>query len=62
MYTKVIFLDIDDVLNGIKSKSYFINEQGQVFCGIDKDKMRRLVHIVEETGAKIILNSSWRID
>lgn len=40
MYTKVIFLDIDNVLNGIKSKSYFINEQGQMFCGIDKDKMR----------------------
>lgn len=58
MYTKVIFLDINDVLNRIKSKSYFINEQGQVFCGIDKDKMRQLVHIAGETGTKIVLTSS----
>lgn len=62
MYTKVIFLDIDGVLNGVKSKSYFIDEQGQVFSGIDKDKVRRLTHIVEETEAKIVLTSSWRID
>ena len=58
MYTKVIFLDIDGVLNEVKSKSYFISEQGQAFSGIDKDKTRQLVHIAGETGAKIVLTSS----
>lgn len=46
---KVIFLDIDGVLN-------------QDNCGakIEEQFVRRLAHIVEETGAEIVLSSSWR--
>lgn len=46
---KVIFLDIDGVLNrdngGPKIEEQFV---------------KRLAHIVEETGAEIVLSSSWR--
>lgn len=46
---KVIFLDIDGVLNkdngGLKIEECFV---------------RRLAHIVKKTGAEIVLSSSWR--
>ena len=54
---KVIFLDIDGVLNHtgckekLKSGCYFVAEY----------KMALLKKLVEETGAKIVLSSSWRI-
>lgn len=52
---KVIFLDIDGVLNCVTSKSYC-----GMYVGVDADKIRRLARIVEETGAKIVLSSDWR--
>ena len=52
---KLIFLDVDGVLNHDKSRS----KCGSV-KGIDRDKVERLAKIVEETDAKIILVSSWR--
>ena len=55
--TKVIFLDIDGVLNSWGSKSHC-----GIFTGIDRDKTRRLAKIVNETGASIVLSSSWRHD
>lgn len=48
-YEKVIFLDIDGVLN----------EEGRG-PEIVEDYVRNLAWIVEETGAEIILSSSWR--
>ena len=53
--TKVIFLDIDGVLNCRNSKS-----RCGMYTGIDRDKTRRLAKIVNETGASIVLSSSWR--
>ena len=59
---KAIFLDIDGVLNcfntdkRIRSKS-----RCGSFLGIDKDKTQRLATIVKETGAILILTSSWKI-
>jgi hypothetical protein len=52
---KVIFLDIDGVLNCRSSKS-----RCGVYLGIDDDKVTRLRQIVDATGAKIVLSSSWR--
>lgn len=55
---KVIFLDIDGVLNEdttptrTKSRVIFI----------DQDKLMRLKRIVDATGAKIVLSSTWRHD
>ena len=52
---KVIFLDVDGVLNCQTSKS-----KCGAFIGIDDDKVKRLRAIVDATGAKIILCSSWK--
>ena len=52
---KVIFLDVDGVLNCETSKS-----KCGVIKGVDKDKVERLARIVKETDAKIVLSSSWR--
>ena len=46
---KVIFLDIDGVLN-----------QDDGGPKIEEQFVKRLAHIVEKTGAEIILSSSWR--
>jgi len=54
---KVIFLDIDGVLNCQSSKS-----RCGSFIGIDNDKVKRLKNIVYETDAKIVLCSSWKTD
>lgn len=51
---KVIFLDIDGVLNCQSSKSKY-----RGLIGIDNKKVKVLRRIVELTSAKIILCSSW---
>ena len=61
---KIIFLDIDGVLNanddfGGKSKP---NPSVQGYAGISRSKVRRLANIVEQTEAKIVLVSSWKND
>ena len=53
---KVIFLDIDGVLNCTYSKS-----RCQGYTGIDIDKAERLKEIVDATGARIVLSSTWRL-
>lgn len=55
---KVIFLDIDGVLN--ESASETRSPTG--FLGIDDEKVQRLKRIVEETGAEIVLTSSWKTE
>lgn len=57
---KVIFLDIDGVLNCATSKSHCIDVDGRVIKGIDSDKVKRLAKIVEATGAQIVLSSDWK--
>ena len=66
---KVIFLDIDGVLNadddfGGKSKPnpYVSSDDGNRYCGISKAKIRNLKYIIDKTGAKIVLVSSWKYD
>ena len=54
---KVIFLDVDGVLNCIYSKS----RQGN-YIGIDDIRVKRLKEIVDKTGAKIVLTSTWKFD
>lgn len=60
---KVIFLDVDGVLN---SEQYFLNSDGTdlreyvLNNPVDPEGVRRLQQIVEESGAKIVLSSSWR--
>lgn len=49
---KVIFLDVDGVLNSNRSTEPTIAE----------DMVKRLAHIARKTGASIILSSSWRYE
>ena len=54
---KVVFLDIDGVLNEEKSRSRCCG-----YLGIDDKKVENLAKIVEETNAKIVLISTWKDD
>lgn len=52
---KVIFLDIDGVLNCSETTARSV--YGAI--GIDDEKVKNLAHIVEQTGAEIVLTSTW---
>lgn len=52
---KVIFLDVDGVLNDNKTAERL---HGMYF--VDDEKVERLKTIVFHTGAKLVLSSSWR--
>lgn len=57
---KVIFLDLDGVLNSEK----YVHEMGKDWDGnqIDPKAVIRLNKIVDITDAKIVVSSSWRIE
>ena len=55
MIDKVIFLDVDGVLNCQSSKS-----KCDKTIGIDNSKVKILKEIVDNTNAKIVLTSSWK--
>lgn len=50
---KILFLDVDGVLNSYKTGGLY---------ALKKPCLRRLQKIVEETGCKIVLSSTWRKD
>lgn len=52
---KVIFLDIDGVLNYKECTA-----RCGKYMGIDDDKVLLLAHLVKKTGAKIVLVSTWK--
>lgn len=52
---KVIFLDVDGVLNDQMWLHLFMDTE------IDKVRVARLAEIVKATGAVIVLSSSWRV-
>ena len=58
---KVIFLDVDGVLN---SDEYFDKIKNVNICGIeseiDVEKIKLLKKAIDETGANVVLSSSWR--
>lgn len=56
---KVLFLDIDGVLN---SNFWNDSHQKEISDGtlIDEEKIKLLAHLVKGTNAKIILHSGWR--
>lgn len=56
MGKKIIFLDIDGVLNG----KYFFKTRGDSMDQIDDEKVKILKYIIDSTGAKIVLSSAWR--
>ena len=54
---KVIFLDIDGVLNVIPTKF----DQWGAYFGPDDHFVKNLKKIVDQTGAKIVITSTWRM-
>lgn len=52
---KIIFLDIDGVLNSKKSLENF-----KSLWQLSPDNISQLNKIIEATGAKIVISSSWR--
>jgi len=53
---KVIFLDFDGVLNSEK----YLRAQNEHGVIIDPSRMALLKQIVDKTGARIVLSTSWR--
>lgn len=55
---KIIFLDIDGVLNSV---DYFEQTKGcKGYTEINPEKVKLLKEIVERTGAELVLSSTWR--
>ena len=55
---KIIFLDIDGVLN---SRNYDRKRNRNEQSDIDETRLPLVKSIVERTGAKIVLSSTWRV-
>jgi len=53
---KIIFLDVDGVLNCAKTEEYAPSG----YQGIDDKLVERLARIVQETGAEFVLASTWK--
>ncbi len=53
---KVVFLDIDGVLNSDK----YVRRFGGEGVAIDPERMQLLKQIIDATGAEIVLSTSWR--
>ena len=53
---KIIFLDIDGVVNCSDTKERF---HGLV--GVEQEKIKLIKQIVDATGAKLVLSSTWRV-
>jgi hypothetical protein len=52
---KLLFLDVDGVLN-----SHPPLDPEVMYGTFDRDKVARLNHVLRETGASIVLSSAWR--
>ena len=60
---KVIFLDIDGVLNCRTTQEVIWRDNGKEgFHGVEDGKIKLLKKIVRKTGAVIVLHSSWRLN
>ncbi len=53
---KIIFLDVDGVLNSIDSEDHF-----HCFIGLDYSGIKLLREIVDATSAEIVLVSTWKL-
>lgn len=56
---KVIFLDVDGVLN--KHSDYRVASSAGHGLIVNNELVDRLLEIIKDTGAKLVLSSSWRI-
>ena len=64
MNNKIIFLDVDGVLNSAKFDRWLQDHHMKQYYGyelLDQDAILNLQDIVFVTGADIVLSSSWRL-
>lgn len=57
---KIIFLDVDGVLNNAYSKASVTDEFGTTYVGAATAKIKKLKKIVKATDAILVLSSDWR--
>ena len=59
---KVIFLDIDGVLNSVESETWEYKWRGEIayLYSMCPDLVENLNHILKATDAQIVLSSTWR--
>lgn len=55
-FMKIIFLDIDGVVNCSDTKERFHG-----LIGVESEKIKLVKQIVDATGAKLVLSSTWRM-
>lgn len=60
---KIIFLDMDGVVNSEKWAHETYEKQGHVHMTqqVDEKAVAHLNTVIEKTGAKVVISSSWRI-
>jgi len=58
---KIIFVDVDGVLNCKNTTDTVMGDDGRRYDGIDSDKIQLLKEIIDKTDAYIILSSTWRL-
>ena len=54
---KIIFLDVDGVLN---SKDWLENNRVRTENSVNPEKVKLLAEIVQKTNAEVVLSSTWR--
>lgn len=61
---KLIFLDIDGVLNCESAFKSGLNHKetsdGQSYCEFGRDQAALINRLIDETGAKVVISSTWR--
>ncbi len=57
--TKIIFLDVDGVLNYVDCWNDPANADKSIVFG--KECVKQLNRIIKETGAKLVVSSNWRL-
>ena len=65
MNNKIIFLDVDGVLNSMKFDRWLQDRHMKQYYGyelLDQNALLNLQDIVFVTGADIVLSSSWRLN
>lgn len=58
---KLIFLDIDGVLNRLGTENR-TTTRWRGFIGMEPELVIRFNELCENTGAKVVLSSTWRLD
>lgn len=59
MRTKILFLDVDGVLNCRRDYEVYSIAEGYPMM-VNRRKIDLLVEIIKETGCKIVLSSAWK--